>query len=311
MEIKHIAVIALLLISNLNIFYAQIEPGTLAPDFSLTPLTGGGSLSLYDILLKRTVLYFWTPASSEMKLDMIKLQDLYSKYDGLQVIAILAFPEDESDAIRFINANKIKFPNLIGNRETALKYKVVDAAPAVIVIDENKKILTAQKSGLTDELINLIIQGFAPISSKRNPKLPVPEPKGPQSSSSLIGWRICKWTSLLGIIGSGVGTWHYKKRADFYYNKYLAATDTGEVRRLKQLVKKNDLYWQLSLGGGVGLTALFIYTWIKEEGIKSELGSTDDAGMKIGWNFGNKNRKFSISYGLEADEWRVKLEQKL
>jgi len=130
-----------------------------APDFSLFSFEEGIRLSLSELLGKRTVIYFWTPLSSQIKADMIRLQELYSKYrnDGLQVIGILAFPEDSVEALAFIDSAKISFVNLIGDRETAVKYRMADVAPGIVIIDEKKKIIANKKSNLTDELLKIIV----------------------------------------------------------------------------------------------------------------------------------------------------------
>ena len=138
---------------------AQIQEGSVAPDFTLPYLNQLGSFTFSRFHTEKTIIYFWSSLSQQMKEDIVRLQQFHEKYKnkGGKVIAVLAFPEDSSDAKSFLNEQNITVPCVVSNSTVLRNYGIGNITPVIFVVGRKRKVIKSTLEHLTDTILNLAI----------------------------------------------------------------------------------------------------------------------------------------------------------
>ena len=115
--------------------------GSVATDFTLQELSGGGNVALSEMKGRVVLLEFWATWCPPCRASVPGIERLYEKYKDKGVV-VLAVSMDDSgwDAVQsFVKENGIKYTVLRGNDDVAEKYQV-RSIPMLLVIDKEGKI---------------------------------------------------------------------------------------------------------------------------------------------------------------------------
>jgi len=112
-----------------------------APELSLKDINGR-TVTLSDFSGKVVLLNFWAtwcvPCRTEIP-DLVKKQREYQS-QGLRIVGITYPPADGSEVRRFVRELKIKYPVVIGSKETKQAFTTSDTLPLTVIIDREGKI---------------------------------------------------------------------------------------------------------------------------------------------------------------------------
>ena len=114
-----------------------ISSGEAAPAFTLTDMEGT-QRSLSDYRGEKVLLAFWSPWCSVCGMEMGNLEALHES-DGVEVVTVALGYERIEDVQKFIAEHDVKFPVLLGNRETQQAYNI-KSFPTLYVIDSDGEI---------------------------------------------------------------------------------------------------------------------------------------------------------------------------
>jgi len=130
--------------------------GRPAPDFTLRDL-GGQSVGLKDLRGQVVVLDFWATWCGPCRIDMPRIEALYSelKDQGLRVFGVNG--EDTQVARGYLDRNGYTFPTLSDPGMAVSRLYEVSAIPTAVVIDKQGKIgAYLQGSGTKERLLEAI-----------------------------------------------------------------------------------------------------------------------------------------------------------
>jgi cytochrome c biogenesis protein CcmG/thiol:disulfide interchange protein DsbE len=123
---------------------AGAEKGSLAPDFELKVLEGGGkTMQLSSLKGKAVLVNFWATYCEPCKIEMPWLVELQKKYgpQGLQVLGIAMDDAPEKDITKFARKMGVNYPVLMGTEKVADTYGGVNGLPMIFFVDRSGKIV--------------------------------------------------------------------------------------------------------------------------------------------------------------------------
>lgn len=132
---------------NQNLFAEEneveegIEPGQLAPDFTLTNLEGK-EVSLSDYRDQYVMLSFWTTWCSNCLAELPYLEDLQTNYpDQVQVLAV-NYGENQSTINEFMTDMEFEdFMVLLDENQALGREYLVRGVPTNLFIDQDGKVI--------------------------------------------------------------------------------------------------------------------------------------------------------------------------
>ena len=114
-----------------------ISSGEAAPNFTLKDMDGT-ERALSDYRGEKVLLAFWSPWCGVCGMEMSNLQALHES-DGVKVVTVALGYERLEDVENFIAEHDVKFPVLLGNRETQQAYHI-KSFPTLYVVDADGEI---------------------------------------------------------------------------------------------------------------------------------------------------------------------------
>ena len=124
--------------------------GSAAPDFTVTPVSGGAPVSLKSLRGKPVLIDFWATWCPPCRESLPHTEDIYKKFgdSGLQVMTV---SDENAKTIKdFVAKNKYTFPTYNDSSDATEKAYGVDGIPCVAIIDKDGK-LQAFMVGLRPE----------------------------------------------------------------------------------------------------------------------------------------------------------------
>lgn len=121
-----------------------IEQGQVAPDFTLSTLSGE-SITLSDLKGKKVVLNFWATWCPPCKDEMPHFQKYYGKYakeDNVEIVAVnLTYARETKERIQqFLDSFDVTFPvPLMEDEEVGKPYKII-TIPSTFFIDTDGRV---------------------------------------------------------------------------------------------------------------------------------------------------------------------------
>lgn len=134
-----------------------INKGQVAPDFTLTTLTGE-TVTLSDLQGKKVVLNFWATWCPPCKDEMPHFQKYYDKYaekDNVEIVAVnLTYAKETTERIQqFVDSFGITFPvPLMEDEEIGKPYRIL-TIPSTFFIDTEGRVQKNIKGPLDLELL--------------------------------------------------------------------------------------------------------------------------------------------------------------
>ena len=124
---------------------AQVDSGTarsLAPDFTLRDLNGE-SFRLSDMKGKVVILDFWATWCPPCRAELPHFQALHREYagKGLVIVGISLDSVGAAGVKAFIEANGVRYPILMGDRDVTTSYGGIRSIPTTFVIDREGRIV--------------------------------------------------------------------------------------------------------------------------------------------------------------------------
>lgn len=122
--------------------HAEIQPGKILPDFSLTKLSGE-SIHISDLKAKVILVNFWATwcdACMEEMPSIVELREHY-KNKGFEVVGINLDEKPEISAPKALQDLKIGFPIFKDPDGKTADFFDVHAIPLTVIIDHQRKIL--------------------------------------------------------------------------------------------------------------------------------------------------------------------------
>jgi peroxiredoxin len=119
------------------------------PDFTLTDVISGQTVTLSDTRGQPTILFFWATTCSICKTDLLNLQAVYEKYatDGLLVLAINA-GESSEVVTNFGLGNGLTIPLLLDPDKDIYRDYQVSKLPRYIFVGRNSRITLIENNSM-------------------------------------------------------------------------------------------------------------------------------------------------------------------
>lgn len=132
------------------------EKGSLAPDFDLKVLDGGGkTMKLSALRGKAVIVDFWATYCGPCKIEMPWFVDLQKKYgpEGLQIVGVAVDDAGEKAISDFTKKMGINYPILIGTEKVADQYGGLDGLPTTFFLDRSGKIIDRELGLISESVI--------------------------------------------------------------------------------------------------------------------------------------------------------------
>lgn len=132
----------LLLISPFSSGHAvNIKTGEEAPDFSLNSIEGN-PVSLTEFKDRITVLIYWRPDQqrSHMALKDGNYFSQTFKNQGIQIIGLIAQPDNREEILKIVEDNNLDFPILIDSEREVYSNYGIRVYPSTVVVGRDGKI---------------------------------------------------------------------------------------------------------------------------------------------------------------------------
>ena len=145
----------------------MLEPGTVAPDFSIKD-TGGAPFDFREEKGKKpTLLVFWSIFCEPCRFEMPTIQKLHEKYrDSLQVVSVALDGEPlRNSIVGFVKQEGYTFRVLVDELDDKEMFKVADpygvaGTPTIFIVDKGGKIALAKVGRFKEEELEKAIQSL-------------------------------------------------------------------------------------------------------------------------------------------------------
>jgi len=119
------------------------KKGSIAPDFTLRNLSGGGQVKLSSLHGKAVLVNFWATYCGPCKIEMPWLDELQKKYgpQGLQILGVAMDEIDDKPIIDFVHHRGVSYTILKGTDNVGDMYGGVDRLPLTYFVDRSGKIV--------------------------------------------------------------------------------------------------------------------------------------------------------------------------
>ena len=147
-KIRFTAIAAALILGGLSFIAAravQSDDGTMAPEFSLTDLSGN-TVQLADYKGKVLFLNFWATWCPPCRAEIPDFVEAYTaqKANGLEILGISVDTKGKDAVVDFVKKNKINYPIVLESREKTQKliddYQPGQYIPTTFIIDKSGRI---------------------------------------------------------------------------------------------------------------------------------------------------------------------------
>ncbi|WP_018338089.1 TlpA disulfide reductase family protein [Butyricimonas synergistica] len=127
--------------------FKQVEPGSVAPDFSGTTAEGT-AVSLHGIKAKVKLVDFWASWCGPCRQEMPNVCKIYKKYHaaGLEILGV-SLDTKPQDWVKAMQEEKMTWLNIVDqSKEISARY-LVRGIPHTILLDENNRIIAKNLRG--------------------------------------------------------------------------------------------------------------------------------------------------------------------
>ncbi|ASS74175.1 hypothetical protein CIG75_03695 [Tumebacillus algifaecis] len=163
---------SLLLLLSLTLFLAAcgtgqepktvpLKPGQLAPDFTLTTMSGQ-SVTLSELRGQKVFLNFWASWCPPCKQEMPDLQAMSRQYEDQVLLYGVNITADDTleRAEMFVLEQKLTFPQLVDAQGKVQKAYNVITVPVSVTIDEEGKIVENRIGQLSKQQMEHMFQAL-------------------------------------------------------------------------------------------------------------------------------------------------------
>lgn len=134
-----------------------IQPGQLAPDFSL-PALNGETVRLSDLKGQVVLVNLWATWCPPCKAEMPGIHAFYQAHHAAGFTALMANAQEDETTVRaFVEAKGFTFPVLLDSRGELTKLYGVRGLPTTVIIDRNGQIQHLQTGAITQAELETII----------------------------------------------------------------------------------------------------------------------------------------------------------
>ncbi len=135
-----------MIVRQLDVF-KQVEPGSIAPDFSGTTAEGQ-AVSLHGIKAKVKLVDFWASWCAPCRQEMSNVCKIYKKYRdaGLEIIGV-SLDSKPQDWVKAMQDEKMTWSNIMDQKQEISSRYLVRGIPHTILLDENNRIIAKDLRG--------------------------------------------------------------------------------------------------------------------------------------------------------------------
>lgn len=140
-----------------------LDVGSKAPDFKLYSLEGE-LIKVSDVLGKPVILNFWATWCTPCKIEMPLLQEKYNRYNSNLLILGVNAGESKNTVEKFLNNNKISFPNVLDPNELIQEMYGIRAYPTTYFIDKGGVIQAVYIGILSEKQLDVNLRKIGVIN---------------------------------------------------------------------------------------------------------------------------------------------------